>query len=179
MSEPPSPEPPPPRTPPLRHMTATGFLVWDGKVLLHWHRKNRLWLPFGGHIEPGEDPVQTVLREVEEESGIAAEVINRAPPYPFDEPRQLPPPVTILLERATDGQTWHEHIDLIYFCRPRHGVAGLALDRDPTLRWVSEAELMANTPVAPVPGEPPAPIPLDVRTLALEAIRAARVAARS
>ncbi len=158
----------------LRHMTATGFLVWDGKVLLHWHRKNRLWLPFGGHIEPGEDPVQTVLREVEEESGIAAEVIHRSPPYPFAEPRQLPPPVTILLERATDGQTWHEHIDLIYFCRPRGDVAGLALDRDPTLRWVSEAELLANVPVAPTPDEPPAPIPLDVRTLALEAIRAAR-----
>lgn len=177
MSRPRTPEPPAGRAP-LRHMTATGFLVWDGKVLLHWHRKNRLWLPFGGHIEPGEDPVQTVLREVEEESGIAAEVIPHAPRYPFDEPRQLPPPVTILLERATDGQTWHEHIDLIYFCRPRHGVSGLALDRDPTLRWLSEAELVANVPVAPTPDEPPVPIPLDVRTLALEAIRAARAAAR-
>lgn len=176
MSAPPSRKPHPAHAP-LRHMTATGFLVWNDQVLLHWHRKNRLWLPFGGHIEPGEDPVQTVLREVEEESGIAAEVIEQAPSFPFEEPRQLPPPVTILLERATDGQTWHEHIDLIYFCRPRDGVAGLALDRDPTLRWVSEAELRVNAPVAPTPDELPAPIPLDVRTLALEAIRAARAAA--
>jgi 8-oxo-dGTP diphosphatase len=157
----------------LRHMTATGFLVWQGRVLLHWHRKNRLWLPFGGHIEPDEDPVQTVLREIEEECGIPAEVIASAPPFPFAEPRQLPPPVTILLERATDGATWHEHIDLIYFCRPRAGVEGLARARDPTLRWLSAAELRANVPLAPFPGEPAAEIPLDVRTLALEAIRAA------
>ncbi len=52
-----------------RHLTATGFVVKDGQVLLHWHRKNRLWLPFGGHLEANEDPVQTVLREVEEGLG--------------------------------------------------------------------------------------------------------------
>ena len=155
-------------------MTATGFLVWEERVLLHWHRKNRLWLPFGGHIEENEDPVQTVLREIEEESGIAAELIVTASPFPFEEPRQLPPPVTILLERATDGRLWHEHIDLIYFCRPRAGVAGLAIERDPTLRWLGADELHANTPVRPAPDEPPAEVPLDVRTLALEAIRVVR-----
>src|SRR5262249_39655776 len=94
--------------PSVRHMTATGFLVWKGPGLLHWHRRNQLWLPFGGHIEANEDPVQTVLREIEEESGIAAELITRGQVYPFAEPRQLPPPVTILLERATDGRVWHE-----------------------------------------------------------------------
>ena len=155
-------------------MTATGFLVWQDRVLLHWHRKNRLWLPFGGHIEENEDPVQTVLREIEEESGIAAQLIVRTPPFPFDEPRQLSPPVTILLERATDGRMWHEHIDLIYFCRPLAGIENLALDRDPTLRWLTEAELRANAPISPEADEPPAEVPLDVRTLALEAIRAAR-----
>lgn len=155
-------------------MTATGFLVWEERVLLHWHRKNRLWLPFGGHIEEHEDPVQTVLREIEEESGIAAELLRLTSPYPFDEPRQLPPPVTILLERATDGQMWHEHIDLIYFCRPRAGIGSLAVERDPTLRWLGETDLREHVAVAPTPDEPPAEVPLDVRTLALEAIRAAR-----
>lgn len=158
----------------VRHLTATGFLVWQGQVLLHWHRKNRLWLPFGGHIEENEDPVQTVLREIEEESGIAAVLIERGPRYPFDEPRQLPPPVTILLERATDGQLWHEHIDLIYFCRPASGIDAVATDRDPSLRWLSEADLLTNAPIAPSPDEPPAEVPLDVRTLALEAIRVDR-----
>ena len=160
--------------PSIRHLTATGFLVWEDRVLLHWHRKNRLWLPFGGHIEENEDPVQTVLREIEEESGIAAQLIVQSPLFPFDEPRQLPPPVTILLERATDGRRWHEHIDLIYFCRPTTGIEGLAVERDPTLRWLSEAELLANEPIAPDAAGAPAEVPLDVRTLGLEAIKAAR-----
>jgi 8-oxo-dGTP pyrophosphatase MutT (NUDIX family) len=158
----------------IRHLTATGFLVHEGRVLLHWHRKNRLWLPFGGHIEENEDPVQTVLREIEEECGIAAALIPHGPRFDFAEPRQLQPPVTILLERATDGQTWHEHIDLIYFCRPAAGIETLAIERDPTLRWLSAAELRANIPIAPTPDEPPAAIPIDVRTLALEAINRSR-----
>jgi 8-oxo-dGTP diphosphatase len=160
--------------PSVRHLTATGFLVWEDRVLLRWHRKNQLWLPMGGHIEANEDPVQAVLREVEEESGIAAQLITRGSPFPFEYPVQLPPPVTILLERATDGKTWHEHIDLIYFCRPAAGIDGLAVERDPTLRWLDEVELRANAPVSPGEDEPPVEVPADVRLLALEAIRAAR-----
>ncbi len=64
----------------LRHMTVTGFLVFGGRVLLHWHRRNQLWLPMGGHIELNEDPIQAVLREVLEESGVEAEVLPTAPP---------------------------------------------------------------------------------------------------
>jgi len=52
-----------------RHFTATGFVVHDGCVLLHWHPKVKAWLPPGGHIDENEDPVQAVLREVWEESG--------------------------------------------------------------------------------------------------------------
>src|SRR5258705_6829064 len=31
-----------------------------------------LWLPSGGHVEPGEHPVETVRREVAEELGVPA-----------------------------------------------------------------------------------------------------------
>jgi 8-oxo-dGTP pyrophosphatase MutT (NUDIX family) len=48
-----------------RHFTATGFVVWQGRVLLHWHPKERLWLPMGGHVEENEDPAPCVLREME------------------------------------------------------------------------------------------------------------------
>jgi 8-oxo-dGTP diphosphatase len=155
-----------------RHLTATGFVVADGKVLLHWHRKNRLWLPFGGHLEPNEDPVQCVLREVEEETGMPVELYGHAPRLPFEEPQQLPPPVTILVERATDGVRWHQHIDLIYFCRP---VLHPLPERfaDPTVRWVSAFELEQNLEVSPGDGEAAAAVPLDVRLLALEALRRA------
>ena len=153
---------------PLRHLTATGFVVWREQTLLHWHRKNRLWLPFGGHIEANEDPVQCVLREILEESGVQAAMLDFAPPLPFAYPPQLPPPVTILLEQVSDGVQQHEHIDLIYYCRPLHEPP-LRFD-DPTTRWVGRAELERNEPVAPAPGEAPACVPEDVRLLALDAI---------
>ena len=51
------------------------FLVLDrtGRILLGDHRKSGLWLPAGGHVEPGEHPVDTVTRECREELGIDAQ----------------------------------------------------------------------------------------------------------
>ncbi|MGW6144798.1 NUDIX domain-containing protein [Streptomyces sp. NPDC055140] len=51
------------------------FVVLDdarGQLLLVAHRKAGLWLPAGGHVEPGEDPWATVVRECREELGIEA-----------------------------------------------------------------------------------------------------------
>ena len=58
-----------------RHFTATGFVVHRGRVALHWHPKVKAWLPPGGHIDANEDPVQAVLREIEEETGLEAVVV--------------------------------------------------------------------------------------------------------
>lgn len=51
------------------------FLLTDrpaGSVLLCDHRQSGLWLPPGGHVEPGEDPCRTVGREAAEELGVTA-----------------------------------------------------------------------------------------------------------
>ena len=66
----------------LRHLTVTEFLVHDGRVLLHRHRRNQLWLPMGGHIEANEDPIEAVLREVAEEFAVGAAVISTVSPSP-------------------------------------------------------------------------------------------------
>lgn len=63
----------PPQTPP-KHLVAY-FLLHDradGSVLLVHHRRAGLWLPTGGHVEVGEDPVATVERETLEELGVPA-----------------------------------------------------------------------------------------------------------
>lgn len=153
-----------------RHLTATGFVVHEGRILLHWHRKNRLWLPFGGHIEPNEDPVQTVLREIEEECGLTAELLSPAKTFGIRNLPVVAPPVIILIEPTTDGVTEHEHIDLIYFCRPSGDIEALSGHPDATIRWVGRQELERNEPVTPLPGHPPAPVPDDVRLLALAAL---------
>ena len=48
----------------------------QGKWLLSRHRDRDTWETQGGHIEPGETPMQAAVRELYEESGVTdAEVI--------------------------------------------------------------------------------------------------------
>ena len=63
-----------PATPP-RHLVSYAVLLdpQDASVFLVDHRLAGLWLPPGGHVEPGEDPADTVRRESMEELGIQAE----------------------------------------------------------------------------------------------------------
>jgi 8-oxo-dGTP pyrophosphatase MutT (NUDIX family) len=44
-----------------------------GQILLVEHRKSGLWLPPGGHVEPGEHPWDAVVRECHEELSLQAE----------------------------------------------------------------------------------------------------------
>ena len=69
-----------PATPPI-HLVSY-FLVFSpekSKVLLVDHKKAELWLPPGGHVEPNEDPKETVSREAKEELGIETEFLFEKP----------------------------------------------------------------------------------------------------
>lgn len=59
-----------PATPP-KHLVAYFVVVDEDHVLLVDHRNAQLWLPPGGHVDPGEHPRTTVLRELAEELGLA------------------------------------------------------------------------------------------------------------
>lgn len=167
-----------------RHFTVSGFVSQGGQTALHWHRLG-LWLPPGGHIEANEDPIQAVLREVLEETGIEVEVLGEPPFAELDrvrkgnvEPPQLPPPVTIGvydIERDSGTSAAHQHIDFVYFTRPRPG-ATLDLPTSDGWAWVGEDALREAWELAPPEG-PPTAIPDDVRRLGLAAIAAARDAA--
>jgi 8-oxo-dGTP pyrophosphatase MutT (NUDIX family) len=156
-----------------RHFTATGFVVRGDATLLHWHRRLGQWMPPGGHIEEDEDPLQAVLREIFEETGIVADVIPSHEPMRFAYPEQLPAPYTILVEDIPGPGEPHKHIDMIYFCRPVDGAAHGRVD-DPTLRWVSESELQEGGPLEVAGCGMSAAVPEDVRALALVAIEAGR-----
>lgn len=159
----------------IRHFTVTTFVSAQGATLLHWHARNRMWLPPGGHIEPDEDPVEAALREVQEETGLTVEILPTAPAFAYAEPSQIPAPVTIMVEPipASDGEPAHAHLDLIYFARP--GAAG----RPPAPTgwlWVSAEDLAANRHLLPPGAARPTEIPADVRVLGVAAIERATAA---
>ncbi len=153
-----------------RHITVSGFVVHDAHVALHWHRKIGAWLPAGGHIETGEDPVQAVLREIREEFAIDAEIMPLTHRLGYEGgPNQIESPVTVL-------DCWpepdHGHVDMVYFCSVVGGYPGVSHDPDNPIFWLSQADLVRGS--APRNGTPVA-FPPDVQALGIEAIRLAAV----
>ena len=142
-----------------------GFVVHRGSVVLHWHRKVKAWLPPGGHIEPNEDPVQAVIREVLEETGLKVAVISTGAELGLGYPKEVISPYTIMVEDIHDPvEGFHKHIDMIYFCQPT-GNMRLAEG----WQWVSRETLENGFPLESdtSPTEPP---PEDVRLLGIRAI---------
>ena len=146
----------------IRHFTATAFIVFREQIALHWHPKVKAWLPPGGHIDENEDPVQAVLREVEEEVGLKVEIIDNGPRLKFDYPKQISVPITIMLEDIQDPIIGpHQHIDLIYVCR----VTTILTALKKGWRWVSRQEIENGTPLLKPDGTKIAP-PKDVLLIA-------------
>ncbi len=128
-----------------RHFTVAVFVVHEGKVVLMKHRRLGLWLPPGGHVEPGETPDETAVREVREEAGISVELVGERGPGTGVTP--LTRPLGIQLEPIGPG---HEHIDLIYLASVK-GDPRLSSERAVQgLDWYSEedaAQVGANEEV--------------------------------
>jgi 8-oxo-dGTP pyrophosphatase MutT (NUDIX family)/ribosomal protein S18 acetylase RimI-like enzyme len=63
------------------HVTASAIVVGRPVssrhgVLLHRHKRLRLWLQPGGHIDDGESPAQAAVREAAEETGLTGELLD-------------------------------------------------------------------------------------------------------
>ena len=159
-----------------RHFTASAYIVHRGRTLLLWHKKLSMWLPPGGHCEPNEDPAQAACREAEEESGLAVEVIPPRDLIAFTDPGTpavVPPPAVILVQDIVmASQPFHQHIDSIYFTRPRAAVVDFeaAIPAGPH-RWVTRAELAGSFSL-PAPDGRLVAVAEDVRLLGLRAIDA-------
>ncbi len=152
-----------------RHFTATGFVVNGDATLLHWHHRVQAWLPPGGHVEPNEDPVQTALREVKEETGFDVELIPTQITPEISDLDQVAAPRTILIEDVYDQKVGkHQHIDMIYFCH----LPGPRPTAPEGWQWFSADDLISNRASKTPKGNQEAP-PEDVLALGSEAINAA------
>src|ERR1700722_8431170 len=91
---------------PPKHLVSYFALVDDrwGKLLLVDHKLAGLWLPSGGHVEPGEDPGVTVVRELTEELSLAADFMQ-------------PGPLFITVTQTVGGDGGHTDVSLWYLLR--------------------------------------------------------------
>ena len=122
--------------------TASVYVVRDGKVLLHQHKTLGIWLPPGGHIELDEDPNQTAVREVKEETGLTVELVGRGriKKAPTDNSQDLLVPMFLNRHHVTDA---HEHVDHVYFAQSLEGV--VVSEEGSEFVWVAREQIEQNT----------------------------------
>ncbi|HEY2549537.1 MAG TPA: NUDIX hydrolase [Streptosporangiaceae bacterium] len=125
-----------PATPP-RHLVSYGVLIDpdEQSLFLVDHRLAGLWLPPGGHVEPGEDPADTVRRETREELDIEAEFSIAGPA-----------PVFLTVTR-TAGAGRHTDVSLWYVISGNASSPIRLDDREfAGGRWWAPAELQSADP---------------------------------
>ena len=103
----------------IKHFTASALIVNKDKVLLVHHKKLDVWLYPGGHIENDENPDETLLREVKEETGLDIEIISNKDESLANKKNDISSlhlPYAFLCELVGD----HYHNDLIYLCKVKN-----------------------------------------------------------
>jgi ADP-ribose pyrophosphatase len=92
------------------HITASGLVIQDDKVLLILHPFIKQWFQPGGHIDDGESPINAAIREVYEETGILCESIEgQSNPIDIDL-HEIP-------ANPKKAEGVHLHIDLLFILR--------------------------------------------------------------
>jgi 8-oxo-dGTP pyrophosphatase MutT (NUDIX family) len=120
---------------PSPHLVCYFLLVdrYAGAVLLCDHRLAGLWLPTGGHVEPGELPWAAVVREAGEELGITAVPDRLTGSQPF---------FVTVTETVGALETRHVDVTLWFALSGRVGQALQPDDREfAGLRWWPATDL--------------------------------------
>jgi 8-oxo-dGTP pyrophosphatase MutT (NUDIX family) len=117
------------------HVTASAIVVGPAGVLLHFHKKLRLWLQPGGHIEEGEAPWDAAQREVLEETGLRPELPDVA-----SAPRWHRPEAVFHVDVHPAGT--HTHLDLRYLLFAS-GTPAPPPGESQLVRWFSWDEALA------------------------------------
>lgn len=118
---------------------STVFLVnRDRKVLLSFNNELNEWIPVGGHIDPGETPMEAVRREVEEEVGIDFDLYG-------DFKRSNDGKVELIkMHRFQIEAVPHHntHMNFVFFGKALEEVKRKETDEKEELRWFSRDEIL-------------------------------------
>ncbi|MFJ6140764.1 NUDIX hydrolase [Kitasatospora sp. NPDC092286] len=130
----------------LRALVGPAHLLWmpgvhavvrdgQGRVLLHRRSDTGDWAVLSGILDPGEEPADGVVREVEEETGIRVVVERLAG-------------VTVSPEVVHTNGHRAQYLELVFVCRPRDPgqVARVADDESLEVGWFAPEALPPMRP---------------------------------
>ena len=142
----------------VRHFTASAYIVFKNKVLLHKHKKYGLVLPLGGHIDRDELPSEAIIREAMEEGGLEVELYNsnKLSENYFKNSIELNRGEHLNLHKVGPQ---HEHIDFVFYAYSNSERLNPGKDESKNLRWYSMDEILSSDSISE-----------EVRTYALDAL---------
>lgn len=104
-----------------------------GRVLLGRRADTGEWAAIAGILEPGEQPAEAIIREIREEAGVEAEVLDLLA-LRTDEPVQYP-----------NGDA-AQYLTILFLCRYISGEAHVADDESLEIAWFRPESLPPMSP---------------------------------
>lgn len=141
----------------IKHLTASGYVLNSDrtKVLLLHHKKLGRWLVPGGHVDEGELPHESVVREIEEETGVKARFLQHSSHMEFDEEKEwfVPSPYLTMLQLipANTKDPEHFHYDFSYILTTDDDIKQPEAHESQKLGWFSLEEVLQLDTFAVVP----------------------------
>ncbi|MDE1768824.1 MAG: NUDIX domain-containing protein [Candidatus Micrarchaeota archaeon] len=119
------------------------IVIKGNKTLVLMHKRLGIWLYPGGHVDEGETPVESAIRETREETGFRVKIISkkRLKLKNKREASELANPIAVLYENVPYKEGRHMHFDLIYLGKPFGKREKLAQGESKAMKWVSKGQL--------------------------------------
>lgn len=121
--------------------TVGGVIAYNRKVLMIKHKKLKMWLIPGGHIELDEDPNQALFRELEEETGLKKNDLEILASKPEIDAKGVKFLYTPNYLDVHDYSGNHQHIGFVYFLKSKTDKISLADKEHDGIRWFSSEDI--------------------------------------
>lgn len=115
------------------HVTASGIVLKDRKILLVFHKKLQRFIQPGGHFEKTDvSPQEAAQREVQEETGVT---VSPSSLFPHKAPIHID--AHIIPANPKKGELEHWHYDCMYLFTPKNEKVRIDKSEVDDYQWVS------------------------------------------